>query len=73
LALIPVSGGPDPVVYLDVVRSYVEAEPGEGVEAHGEALLMGAVEDKIDLGNPDVVLPHVNLFHGLIAHRKLLS
>ena len=53
---------------FDVLEPRVEPEAGEGLQGSVESFFLGAGQDKVDVRDPNVVRPDVNLFHARKGH-----
>ena len=56
--------GPNSFVNHYVLGARIEAESGEGLQSVGERLFTGARQDEVNVRDPDVVRPDVDLLHG---------
>jgi len=62
--------GPHAFVNFHVLEPRVESEVGEGPQGRVEGFLSGAGQDEVDVRDPNVVRPDVNLFHARRGHIK---
>ena len=56
-------------VNFHVLEPRVEAEAGEGPQGRVEGFFSGAGQDEVDVRDPNVVRPDVNLFHARKGHK----
>jgi hypothetical protein len=60
-------------VDLDVAGLRIEPKAGQGAQVARERVLMGTDEDEVEMRNPNVVPPDVDLFHAVPSSTMALE